>query len=426
MRSKILKIVAGSSALLVILSTTTLAQTAQIEGTVKLKGADGTLKPVEGALIQIHRTDIKGNWDVKTDKKGHYIRLGMPVQGTFTVIVTGPGIQPTWATGVRLLSGAPIDFTADPGNGQTLTPEQVQQLLVKPKGGAPAGPGASGPPPMSASDKAKMAAQEKERAEKVKESEALQASYNDALARYKQGVEFMKTNNYQGALSEFEAAGGVDPGKHEAFAEVSYKANANVAEAHYQLGVDLFNNKKRDEAKVHFQKAIEAIDKSLAVLATVPAEKNPNLNNDLITYYNIRSKNAMLLVEHFGVVDLVEPSIKMIEKAEAIDTAGKNRWAVLRGDVYRFSGRSDEAIAAYKAAITADPANVDALYGLGLTLIAATEKEKIQEGANALADFVSKAPATDKRVPDVKAALEAVKEAYKVEAEKPAKRRGRP
>jgi tetratricopeptide (TPR) repeat protein len=426
MRSKILRIVAGSSALLV-LSIVALAQTAQIEGTVKIKDKDGTLKPVEGALIQIHRTDIKGNWDVKTDKKGHYIRLGMPVQGTFTVIVTGPGMAPTWATGVRLLSGAPIDFTADPGEGQTLTPEQLQSLLAKPKGGTgpPGAPNA--PPQMSASDRAKAAQQEKEMAEKRKEGEALQSSYNEALARYKQGVELMKTSNYQGALSEFEAAAGVDPSKHEAFAEVAYKSNANVAEAHYQLGVDLFNNKKRDEAKVHFQKAVEAIDKSLAVVVTLPPEKNPNLNNDLITYYNIRAKNAMLLIEHFGVVDLVDPSIKMIEKAEAIDTAGKNRWAVMRGDVYRFSGKSDEAIAAYKAAITTDPTNVDALYGLGLTLIAATEKEKIQEGANALADFVSKAPATDKRVPDVKAALEAVKEAYKVEAEKPStRRRGRP
>jgi tetratricopeptide (TPR) repeat protein len=427
MRNKILKTVAVSSALLVVLSAVALAQTAQIEGNVKVKAADGTMKPVEGALIQIHRTDIKGNWDVKTDKKGHYIRLGMPVQGTFTVIVTGPGMQPTWATGVRLLSGAPIDFVAEPGEGQTLTPEQLQSLLAKPKGGGgPPGPGGSGPPPASAADRAKAAQQEKELAEKRKEGEALQGAYNDALARYKQGVELMKTSNYQGALSEFEAAAGVDPGKHEAFAEVAYKANANVAEAHYQLGVDLFNNKKRDEAKVHFQKAVEAIDKSLAVLTTLPPEKNPNLNNDLITYYNIRSKNAMLLIEHFGVVDLVEPSIKMIEKVETIDTTGKNRWAVLRGDVYRFSGRSDEAIAAYKNAITTDPTNVDALYGLGLTLIAASEKEKIQEGANALADFVAKAPATDKRVADVKAALEAVKEAYKVEAEKPARRRGRP
>jgi tetratricopeptide (TPR) repeat protein len=422
MLNKILGRVAGLSAIALFLSTMALAQTAQIEGTIKLKDKDGTLKPVEGALIDIYRTDIKGHWDVKTDKKGHYIRLGMPVQGIFLVVVSGAELQPNWATGVRLLSGAPIDFTMDPGDGKTPTPEQIQTLIsAKPKQGA-----APGTPGISASDKAKMEAQQKEDSEKRKEGEALQGNYNDALNHYKQGLEFMKTSNYQGALSEFESAGNVDSSKHEAFAEVSYKSNANISEAHYQLGVDLFNKRQRDEAKTHFQKAVESIDKAIAVISAVPAEKNPNLNNDLITYYNIRAKNAMLLIEHYGIVDLVDDIMKMIAKVEAIDPTNKNRWGVMRGDVYRFSGRSDDAVAAYKTAIAADATNVDALYGLGLTLVAAQEKEKIQEGANALADFVSKAPPTDKRVPDVKAALEAVKEAYKVEAEKPAKRRGKP
>jgi tetratricopeptide (TPR) repeat protein len=92
----------------------------------------------------------------------------------------------------------------------------------------------------------------------------------------------------------------------------------------------------------------------------------------------------------------------------------------LRGDMYRSAGRTDDAVAAYKKALAADPNNFDALYGLGLTLIASTERAQIQEGANTLADFVAKAPPTDKRVPIVKDALEGVKNAYKVEAEKPA------
>ena len=425
MSNTILKRAAGFSVLLILFSISALAQTTQIEGTVKVKDKDGgPPKPVEGALIDIYRTDIKGHWDVKTDKKGHYIRLGMPVTGVYLLIVSGPGMAPTWLNSARLLNGTPFDFVGDPGDGSKLTQEQVQTLMSQQaKGGG--GAGASTAPAVSASDKAKMEAQEKELNEKRKEAESLQNSYNEALAHYKQGVELMKTN-FLGAVSEFEAASKVDPTKHEAFAEVAYKSYANLAEAHYQIGVDLFNNKKRDEAKTHFQDAVKAIDRSIAILATQPAEKNPNLNNDLITYYNIRAKNALLLIEHFGAADIVDDTIKMIEKVEAMDSLNKNKWAVMKGDAYRFSGRSDDAIAAYKGAIAADAGNVDALYGLGLTLIAGTEKDKIQEGANALADFVSKAPPTDKRVPDVKAALDAVKEAYKVEAEKPAKRRGKP
>jgi tetratricopeptide (TPR) repeat protein len=310
----------------------------------------------------------------------------------------------------------------EPGDGKTPTQEQITALLSsKPKQGP-----APGSPGMSSSDKAKMEAQQKEEMEKRKEGEALQANYNDALNHYKAGLEFMKTSNYTSALSEFESAGNVDSSKHEAFAEVSYKSNANIAEAHYQMGVDLFNKKQRDEAKTHFQKAVESIDKAIGVLSSVPAEKNPNLNNDLITYYNIRSKNAMLLIEHYGAADLEADTIKMIDKVEAIDAANKNKWEVTKANVYRFVGKSDEAVTTYKSVITAEPNNIEAIYNLGLTLLASPEKEKLQQAANALAEFVSKAPADDKRVPEAKATLEVLKNENKVEAEKPAKRRGKP
>jgi tetratricopeptide (TPR) repeat protein len=402
-----------------VLTSASLAQTTQIEGTVKLKDKDGTLKPVEGAIIDIYRTDIKGRWDVKTDKKGRYIRLGMPVQGTFLVVVSGPGIQPTWLVGVRLVSAQPIDFEVFPGDGSRPTQEQIQaQQSQQPRTPAQ--------PQVSAADRAKAEEQRKEQEAQMEAAKEMQASFDQARTRYNQGVELMRANNYTAAMSEFEAAAGVDPSKHEAFVELAYKANANLAETHYQAGVDLFNKKQRDEAKVHFQKAVESINKSLTIAAGVTPDKNPNLNNELITYYSIFAKNALLLIEHFGAVDQVEPMLKNIEKVEALDAANKNKWAVMRGDVFRFAGRSDEAVAAYKNAIAADPNNVDALYGLGLTLIAFQEKEKIQEGANALAEFVSKAPETDRRVPDVKAALEAVKTAYQVEAEKPEKEKTPP
>ena len=73
--------------------------------------------------------------------------------------------------------------------------------------------------------------------------------------------------------------------------------------------------------------------------------------------------------------------------------------------------------------IAADPNNLDALYGIGLTLIASSEKTQIQEAANYLADFIAKAPATDRRVPEVKSGLEALKAANNVEPEKPSKRK---
>src|SRR5882757_1307494 len=65
---------------LVLISALSYGQTTQLEGDVK--GEDG--KPLVGAWIKIDRTDIKGAYKVKTDKKGHFFHAGLPY-GTFDV-----------------------------------------------------------------------------------------------------------------------------------------------------------------------------------------------------------------------------------------------------------------------------------------------------------------------------------------------------
>lgn len=414
MFSRIVKRASVAGALLIFLSASALAQSGQIEGTVKLKTPDGKLKPVEGATVDIYRTDINSHWDVKTDKAGHYLRLGMPLVGSYILCVSGPNIVFTFQTGVRVAVQPVVDFTVEPGDGMRPTYDQLKAAIeAHKKGAAPAAP------VISAADRSKAEAAVKERAELEKETKEQQASFDQARIHFNQGIELSNAKNYQAALTEFEVASTVDPSKNKDIAEVAYKANGNLAEVHLQLGVELFNQKKRDEAKVHFQTAIQAANKAIIIASGLTTA---TANNDLLTYYNRITKNAALLVEHFGATDQVEPTLAIIAKAEALDTANKNKWGVARADLLRFAYRYDEAGAAYKTVLAADPANADALYGLGLTLVAATEKEKIQEGANVLAEFVTKAPATDARVPIVKEALEAVKNAYKIEAEKPATR----
>ena len=409
--------IAGTFASTLLLSTLAFAQAGQVEGTVKLKAADGSVKPAAGILVDIYRLDIKGHFDVKTDKNGHYVRLGLPLQGSFLFVFSGPGAQPTWMNNVKITQMPVVDITLEPGDGKTLTFDEIQKQVGQQKAGgaAPQAP----PRAMSAADKAKAEAAQKEQDAKLKEGKETQAAFDQAREHYNAGVELMKAANYQNAMSEFEQASTVDPGKHAVMLMLSYRANANLAEAHYQLGVDLFNKKQRPEAKAHFEAAVAAVKKALALAPTDTAENNPNLNNDLVIYYNILAKNVNLLVEYYGAADLVDPTLKEIAKAETLDATNANKWGVLKADMLRSAGRTDEAVAAYKKVIAADPANVDALYGLGLTLIASTERPQIQEGANTLAEFVAKAPPTDKRVPIVKDALEGVKNAYKVEAEKP-------
>src|SRR5215210_8817054 len=90
MLSIILKRASCIVALALMLTASAFAQNGPIEGTVRVKGADGVAKPVEGATVTIYRTDIKGQWDVKTDKAGRYVLLGMPIAGTFIVVFSGP------------------------------------------------------------------------------------------------------------------------------------------------------------------------------------------------------------------------------------------------------------------------------------------------------------------------------------------------
>src|SRR5215469_17948884 len=126
-----LRIAIRCAAVAALLSTSALAQAGltQIEGTVKIKTPDGKLTPVAGALVDIYRTDIKGRWDVKTDKTGHYIRLGMSFVGDYVIIASGPGMQPTYVNGVKLSQTSTVDVVALPGDGSKLTLEQVQAAM---------------------------------------------------------------------------------------------------------------------------------------------------------------------------------------------------------------------------------------------------------------------------------------------------------
>lgn len=428
MFSKIMKRIAGLGACALLLSAAALAQTGPIEGTVKVKNADGSLRPVPDAIVDIFRTDIKGQWDVKTDKSGHFVRLGMPIVGRYIVVASAPGIEPTWVNNIRLTQVEKVDIVANPGDGTRLTLDQVRAQIAG--GGAPA------QPQISAADKARVEAAQKEQAAHKKEMEELQSNFDQARTHYNQGVVALTEANalkvfdeqitkYQGAQSEFEQASRIDPGRHKDFVELAYKANANLAETRYQIGVLMFNNKQKEASKPHFEKAMEAALRAIEIAAN---SSSANVSNDTITYYNIYAKNASLLVEFFGAADKVDAAVAAFTKAEELDASNKTKWGVLKADMYRNAGRTDEAIAAYNAVLTADPANADALYGLGLTLIASTDLKVIQEGANKLGEFVAKAKPEDKRVPNVKEALEAVKNAYKIEAEKPAttRRRAKP
>src|SRR5258708_39771312 len=98
-----LRKLAGFATLTLLLAGAALAQTSSLEGDVR--GPDG--EPLKGALIKIERTDIKGNYKVKTDKKGHYFHAGLPL-GTYNIILEVDGKDVDKINKVRSRLGDPV------------------------------------------------------------------------------------------------------------------------------------------------------------------------------------------------------------------------------------------------------------------------------------------------------------------------------
>jgi tetratricopeptide (TPR) repeat protein len=419
MYKKALARIGRAAAIAALLSATAFAQAgiSDIQGTVKVKSPEG-LKIVAGATVDIYRLDIKGHWDSKTDKNGHFIRVGMSFVGTYLVVVSGPGLMPTWVNNVHLSSSDTVDVECSPGDGITLSLEEVQKQIAGQKGGVTA------PTQGTAESKAKAEAAAKAAKEVEAKNEETKSTYNSALAHFKQGVALKQQKDFEGAIAEFLQAASIDPTKQAAFAEVAYKANANAAQTNYQIGVDLFNQKKRDDAKAHFEGAVDEITKAISIISASPEkDKTPAVKEELIVYYDVMAKNVKLLVQYYGEAKLIDDMVKALDQVEALDATNKTKWGDVRGDLYFSAGQTDQAATTYKAVLAADPNNLDALYGIGLTLVASTDKATLQEAANYLSDFIAKAPPADKRVPEVKSALDALKAANNVEAEKPSKRK---
>src|SRR3984893_12285928 len=96
------------------------AQPSSISG----EGQDEDGKPLKDAWIKIDRTDIKGNYKVKTNKKGEYFHAGLPL-GTYNVSVEVDGKTRDEVKGVRTRLGDPLPINFDL-QGQKKKSQEVQ------------------------------------------------------------------------------------------------------------------------------------------------------------------------------------------------------------------------------------------------------------------------------------------------------------
>jgi tetratricopeptide (TPR) repeat protein len=94
---------------LVVLAAPAFAQTGQVKGKV----VDAENKPVEGATVTVQQLDTNSKFDLKTNKKGEFMRIGVP-PGNYKLTVEKDGLTQTKTQRIGL-DMAEVNFTLKKG-----------------------------------------------------------------------------------------------------------------------------------------------------------------------------------------------------------------------------------------------------------------------------------------------------------------------
>jgi tetratricopeptide (TPR) repeat protein len=294
-----------------------------INGTIK--GTDG--KPVQGAEVKITRTDIKANYNIKTNKDGKFNYATLPL-GTYDIAITLPDGKSILDTkGVRTDYAKPTVIDMDLSKPQ---PVQAAAAVVPGKSAAPA-------EPTEAEKKAQAEAQLKFEAE-MKEFQAQQAKNEGLQTAFNAGMEAANAKNWTAAIEGFNTASTLDPTQHAVFAQL-----ADV----YQKRAETLRGAER---LADYNKSAESYAKAIAI---APAEATYHYNASVV----LARSNKM------------EDAQKQLTEGVTLDPTGAAKGYRNLGAVYFDTNRSEAAEAAYRKAIELDPANPDAHFQLGVTLI---------------------------------------------------------
>jgi len=414
-------------ALIASIAIVASAQVGQLRGHVTLKQADGTVVPAANAVIDVYRVDVAGKYNATANKKGEFAFAGIPFTGDYIVGVSLPGAQPSYLPNVK--AGRDVDYAIElimPGDGRRLTLEEIRTAM------GTKGPVSSGSKE-TAEDRAK-------RAELVKKNEEIAAANeraknsNEIIARsFKAGNDALKLKSYDEAIARYDEGLQADPEHPGAPALLTNKAMAlnGRAVTTYNAAVkstdDAAKNSGMESAKKDWTAATEASSKAVAMLKAVPtstdaAEVNSNKVN---LYFALvaRAEATRLFVTKVDQSKIEEGMTAFQEYIAAeTDPVKKAKAEHDQAQMLFDANDFDRALQAYQKLLEANPDDLDALLRSGQALfnIGAinTDKTKYQEAANYLARFVDKAPDENPFKADAKAILDTLKDQANVKPEK--------
>jgi tetratricopeptide (TPR) repeat protein len=302
-----------------LLALTSFAQISAIEGDVK--GEDGN--PAANAAIKIVRTDIKGNYPCKTNKKGHFFYNGLPL-GTYNVSVEMDGKEMDIVRGVRTKLGDPTPVNFDL---QKIAQQRKAQVSVAGAGG------------LTKEQERGMSKEDKEKFDKVaKEREAQMKKNKELNDAYTTGTAAMESKDYDAAVASLLKASELDP---KQLAVWQHLAEAYISGAAKKSGPDF---------DAGMAKGIEAYGKAL--------ELSPS---DAGTHSNL----AIAL----GKLKKFPEATAETEKAAQLDPTKAGQFYYNLGASLVNAGQSEQASTAFKKAIEIDPKHADSYYQYGVYLI---------------------------------------------------------
>jgi tetratricopeptide (TPR) repeat protein len=299
------------------------AQITSLEGYVK--GSDG--KPLDKAVLDIVRTDIKGHYTCKTDKKGHYIYTGLPI-GKYNITLLVDGKEADKISGVASHPGDPIenDFDLSKKAQTSASTKEMQQQALQ-TGQISKELDKS----LSPEQKAALQKQIDEAAGKMKKNAALNKAFGD-------GTTAMEAKNYDEAVKDFTEASTLDASQ---VAVWNSMAGAYLALAKTKTG---------PEFDADTQKCVEAYQKALEL-----KPDDAGIHNNL----------ALALAQ---AKKLPEAQAEL-EKAVALEPAMACRYYFNLGALEANAHQDDAATVAFQKAVAGDPKCAEAYYQLGNALM---------------------------------------------------------
>ncbi len=414
------------------------AQSAPVSGTVESVQADGKRVPVEGALVEVFRADIKSSSPpAKTNKKGEFSFAGLQAGPTFILSLSAPGMSPTYLPGVKA-GQERLLITMIAGDGRKLSEDEARAEAAKPKAAA----GTAPVPDSAEMKKAKAEYDAKVKEVEEKNKKALQT--NEIItAALKAGNEAFAAKNMDLAIAKYDEGIAADP-TYVGSAPIFYNNrgvalrsravdtyNAGIKATDVSQKIENMNKTRKD-----FADASSGYLNSWNVLKNAPASDiTDRANYDSNKLGTLRgATEVFLMAVRTEQVDpaVIEAAKVLIPEYQSVETdpAKKAAASLAFADLYRVAGDSDNAIVAYKAILETTPDNQDAMLGAGLSLVNIgyinNDKTKMQEGANLLQKFASVAPDTNKFKADAVALIDTLKKEQNVTPQKvatPAKKK---